>query len=84
MTRSSIFGIAFFIALAASPAMAYVGPGPGLTMLGSLVGLVGSLFAAIFMILAWPLRLYYKKMKARSGKGAAPVQTPPSDVPPAQ
>ena len=65
-------------ALAAAPALAYVGPGPGLTMLGSLVGLVGSLFVALFMILAWPLRLYYKKMKARK----AGTATPPSDSTP--
>lgn len=65
------------IALAAQPAAAYVGPGPGLTMLGSLVGLVGSLLVAVFMILLWPMRLYYKKMKARKA-GSKPSDTPPA------
>jgi membrane associated rhomboid family serine protease len=58
---------------AALPAMAYVGPGPGLTMIGSLIGLVGSILLALLMVLAWPLRLYLKKQKAKK------AGTPPSD-----
>ncbi len=80
MTRTRIFGIALFTAsLVASPALAYVGPGPGLTMIGSLFGLIGSIFAALFMILLWPIRLYYKKMKAR--KNGAASTTEPTDAP---
>lgn len=61
---------ALFIAALADPAMAYVGPGPGLTMIGSLIGLVGSVVVALLMVIIWPLRLYYKKMKAK--KPSAP------------
>lgn len=78
MLRTPLTAFAIAFALCASPALAYVGPGPGLTMLGSLVGLVGSLVAALLMILAWPLRLYYKKMKARkeSGNDTTPPAPP--------
>ncbi|NBO18273.1 MAG: hypothetical protein EBV03_03430 [Proteobacteria bacterium] len=51
------------LALASSPATAYVGPGPGLTMIGSLIGLVGSVVVALLMVVIWPIRLYYKKLK---------------------
>ena len=80
MTRIRIISAALLIAFMASPAIAYIGPGPGLTMLGSLVGLVGSLFAAFFMILAWPLRLYYKKYKARQTLKKPSSDTPPTDT----
>ena len=76
--RISGFVLAIFCAVLAAPAYAYVGPGPGLTMLGSLVGLVASLLLALLMILAWPMRLYYKKMKARKAQESGENNTPPS------
>lgn len=66
----------FLTAFAANPVFAYVGPGPGLTMLGSLVGLVSSVVIAVLMLLLWPARLYYKKMKARK------ANPPRDDMPP--
>ena len=73
--RGSIFAV--LVGLLAAPAAAYVGPGPGLTMLGSLVGLVGSLLLALLMILAWPIRLYYKKMKAAKSQQSHDGTPPP-------
>lgn len=63
--------LALTAAFVSSPAMAYVGPGPGLTMIGSLIGLIGSVVVALLMVVIWPLRLYIKKKKA--AKAAPPA-----------
>jgi hypothetical protein len=59
--RSCLFIIAL-LALCA-PAYAYVGPGPGLSMLGSLFTLLAGIFLALFMVLFYPIRLLLKKRK---------------------
>lgn len=69
--------------LASTPVCAYVGPGPGLTMIGSLIGLIGSVVVALLMVVIWPIRLYLKKKKA--AVNSAPQDndaTPPT--PPAE
>jgi hypothetical protein len=45
-------------------AQAYIGPGPGLVMLGPLFTLVGGVLIALFMVLAYPIRLLLKRRKA--------------------
>lgn len=35
---------------------AYIGPGPGLAMLGALLGLVFTILAAVGAVLLWPIR----------------------------
>ena len=73
-----IAGLVMALGSIAIPAHAYVGPGPGLTMIGSLIGLVGSIVVALLMIILWPLRLYMKKKKAANmAKGTNEI-TPPS------
>ena len=52
-------------ALISTPALAYISPGPGLTMIGSLVALFVSIIIAVLMVLLWPMRLFYKRWKAR-------------------
>jgi hypothetical protein len=54
--------------------MAYIGPGPGLSMIGSLIALIGSVFVALFMVVFWPLRIYYKRWKR---KKSAPLASEP-------
>lgn len=58
------------IALAAAPAQAYAGPGAGLSMIGSLVALVGALLAGIFGFIWFPMKRMLKKRKAN--------ETPPT------
>jgi membrane protein implicated in regulation of membrane protease activity len=41
---------------AAAPAMAYVGPGAGLSLVGAFWGLLVAIFAALAFIVAWPVR----------------------------
>jgi len=48
-----------------SPALAYIGPGAGISVLGSLLGILGTIFVAIGAIIFWPLRKFMKRRKAR-------------------
>jgi hypothetical protein len=47
-----------------STASAYVGPGAGLTVIGSLVAVVAAVLIALVGLVLFPLRLLMKKMRA--------------------
>jgi nicotinamide riboside transporter PnuC len=51
------------------PAIAYVGPGAGISVLGSLLGILATIFVAIGAILFWPIRKLIKRRKARAEPG---------------
>lgn len=48
-----------------SSALAYVGPGAGITLLGALWGLLAGVAMAVGIILFWPVRIMLRKRKAR-------------------
>ena len=48
-----------------SPVLAYIGPGAGISVLGSLLGILTTIVVAIGAIIFWPLRKYMKRRKAR-------------------
>jgi disulfide bond formation protein DsbB len=52
------------LALAAGPAQAYVGPGAGISVLGSLLGILATILVAIGAIVFWPVRKLLKRRKA--------------------
>jgi membrane protein implicated in regulation of membrane protease activity len=53
-------------------AMAYVGPGAGLSLLGALWGLVLAMAAALAFVILWPLRRYRRRRaEARDAAGTA-------------
>lgn len=57
--------IAFILFLSLSaPALAYIGPGAGISVLGSLLGILGTIIVAIGAILFWPIRKMLKRRKA--------------------
>ena len=60
MKKSLVFLLALF---AATPALAYMGPGAGLGMIGSLVAVVGAVLVAVFGILVLPIRMILKKRR---------------------
>jgi hypothetical protein len=64
--------VAFLVAmLAAAPAAAYMGPGAGLGMLGSLAAVVGAVLVALVAIVWMPIRILLKRRrKEGAGKGA--------------
>lgn len=45
------------------PAMAYVGPGAGLSVVGALVGVLMAVGAAIVFIVGWPIRRMMRRRK---------------------
>lgn len=45
------------------PAMAYIGPGAGITMLGALWGVVVAVLLAIGAVLFWPIRALLRRAK---------------------
>jgi len=58
----------------ATPVMAYVGPGAGLTAIGIPVALIGGLVLAIIGFVWYPLRRLRRNRKAAA-------QRPPNDLP---
>ena len=63
-----------FLALlaAATPALAYMGPGAGLGMLGSLFALIGAALVGLFGLIVLPVRMLIKRLR----------KTPPVPVEP--
>jgi hypothetical protein len=51
------------------PALAYVGPGAGLSMLGSLVAVVVAIFVAVLGLLLFPIRMLLKRRRGGATAG---------------
>lgn len=67
--------LAFFLALAgaAGPAAAYIGPGAGISFVGSIFTWLIGILIALFAILFWPIRALIRR--ARGGKTATADET---------
>ena len=48
---------------ASGPAMAYIGPGAGITMLGALWGVIVAVVLALGAVLFWPIRALMRRRK---------------------
>jgi hypothetical protein len=55
--------------MAPVPALAYVGPGAGLSMIGSLIAVVVALLVAVLGLLLFPVRMLLKRRRARAAAG---------------
>lgn len=74
--RGLAFSAAAVVALAASPAFAYIGPGAGISMLGALWAVLAGIVLAIAGLLIWPIRALMRRRKAASAAdGAHAVRT---------
>ena len=62
--RSLVLGI-FLLLLFNGPAFAYVGPGAGLSLLGTLWGVLIAVLAAVSFLVLWPLRRLMRQRRAR-------------------
>ena len=52
------------LAVGPDPAMAYIGPGVVISMLGALWAVIATVFVALVGIFLWPLRAMLKRRKA--------------------
>ena len=69
---------------AATPALAYIGPGAGITMLGALWGVVVAVALALGAVLFWPVRALLRRRKPpAAGTGAAAAAARGDDGAPA-
>ena len=59
----AVLPAALLLALTPLPALAYVGPGAGISMLGALIGVVAAILLAVAGILAWPIRAMLRKRR---------------------
>ncbi|HEY1075906.1 MAG TPA: hypothetical protein VGE51_04395 [Fontimonas sp.] len=75
MNKTSNLLLVLIAALIAMPAQAYVGPGAGLSLLGSLWAVVVAVFAALFFVVMWPLRRMMKRRQAARGDAASEPAT---------
>lgn len=69
----SLLACAVIALASANPALAYVGPGAGLSLVGAFWGLLVAVFAAFAFIILWPVRRLFRRR--RSAPADAPMQT---------
>lgn len=60
------------ILLTGGECLGYVGPGPGLSMIGVLIGLVATLLAAFWAVAMWPLRAFLRRRREERAEGVSP------------
>jgi hypothetical protein len=75
-TMQGLIAATLILALSPGLALAYVGPGAGISMLGALWGLIVGVVMALGVILFWPIRMMIRKMKANKANadGTPPEQ----------
>jgi len=63
MKRAALLTVFCALAAASAPALAYMGPGAGLGMLGSLFALIGAALVGLFGLIVLPIRLLLKRLR---------------------
>lgn len=72
------FALALVFMLQALPALAYIGPGSGISLLGGLWGVLVAIVLAVGAVLIWPIRYMFRRLR-RKFRGA-PVSEPAGSV----
>ncbi len=67
----SLLLLALSFSVTAVPAQAYVGPGAGIGMIGSLLAVVAVVGLAIFSLILLPFRMIMKSRKNKAAKESA-------------
>ncbi len=70
-STSAVILAAFALLWAPDSAWAYIGPGTGLTAIGTLLSVIGAIFFAIMGLVWYPVKRFIKfmKRKSRSSEG---------------
>ena len=61
-----------------TPALAYIGPGAGITMLGALWGVIVAVVLALGAVLFWPIRALLRRRKGPARRAAVGRRHPPA------
>lgn len=59
-----LFSLVALLVMSTSPAMAYVGPGLGMGVIGTIFGVLAAIVLAVFGLLWYPMKRALKKRKA--------------------
>lgn len=62
------FILVAILVLTSGSALAYVGPGAGLSVLGSTIGLLAAIGLAVAMVLVYPIKLLFKRRGRKSAR----------------
>lgn len=81
--RRLIAPICFVIALTVpTAALAYVGPGAGLSLLGALWALIAALATAFLFVIAWPVRKALRRRRTPRELGSGEKHADPAGIGP--
>jgi len=64
--------LSILLLIASADALAYIGPGAGISFLGSLWAVIVGIVLAIMAVLAWPMRILWRKLRGRDKSRTAP------------
>jgi hypothetical protein len=70
-TFSTRVVVAIALLFVCANACAYIGPGTGLSVLGSLWALLVGIALALFAILSWPLRILWRRIRGKQRAASA-------------
>lgn len=71
MSKSIKTGLLALLLVISGQALAYIGPGAGISVVGSLLSILATFFVAVGAILFWPIRKMLKRRRARRETAAA-------------
>jgi hypothetical protein len=66
--------VTFLLLVFSASADAYIGPGAGLSVLGSLWAILVGLVIALFAILTWPIRILWRRLRGVRKPDSAPAE----------
>jgi membrane protein implicated in regulation of membrane protease activity len=73
-----VFALCLMLLVSAS-AEAYIGPGAGLSVLGSLWAVIVGIVLALFAILSWPIRILWRRLRRKRLASAQVAGNDPHD-----
>ena len=79
MSKYKALAACAIITSLATPALAYVGPGAGITMLGALWAVIVAVVLAFGAVLFWPFRMLLRKWRKKPAGAAAEPELSPAD-----
>ena len=75
--RLAGIGSAVFSGVFPAATMSYVGPGAGLSAIGTILALIGALFLALFGFLWYPIKRLLAKRRGRAKASEETIEPPP-------